>query len=250
MRHGNIELLNMDCMTMLREAKDNEWDLAIVDPQYGIGESMKTQSRPLMAKQKNGTRLYVSSARKHAVKEWDKERPSPEYFEQIRRVSKNQIIWGGNHFADLLPKSTGWIVWDKCNDESDQSDCELAWTSFDCGVRIIRYMWNGFLQGSASNGKIAEGNKKLNEERIHPTQKPTYIFRWLLNRHAKQSDRIVDTHAGSFPLGLACHDYGFALTATELDKDYYEDACKRFRGHVAQTKLFPVGGESKLNELL
>jgi len=233
-----IELLNIDCMELLKNTADNSYDLAILDPEYGIGESKRTQSRPLTAKQKNGSRLYVSSARKHKVKDWDLKRPSHEYFKQVQRVSKNQIIFGGNHFADLLPARSGWIIWDKLNEGSDQSDCELAWTSFKCGARKFTFMWNGFIQGRTDNGSIAQGNKKLNEERIHPTQKPVQLYRWLLKNYAKEGDKILDTHLGSGSIAIACHDYKFDLVGCELDTDYYNAALKRFNNHKAQQVLF------------
>lgn len=162
------EVFNMDCLPAMKKFKNNEFDIAIVDPQYGIGESKKTQSRPVMAKQKNGTKLFVSSARKHTAKDWDLKRPTKEYFNELRRISKNQIIFGGNHFDDLLPPSSGWIVWDKVNPESDQSDCELAWTSFKCGVRQIEYMWNGMIQGKS----FREGRNRTRKQKIELNKNP------------------------------------------------------------------------------
>lgn len=227
-----------DCMIGMKSFPDKYFDLAIVDPEYGIGESRRTQSRPLTAKQKNGTRLYVSTARKHKVKDWDLKRPPVEYFYELQRVSKNQIIWGGNHFADLLPARSGWIIWDKLNEESDQSDCELAWTSFKCGARKFEFLWNGFLQGCPENGRIAQGNKKLNEERIHPTQKPVKLYKWLLKNYAKEGDKILDTHLGSGSSRIAAYEMGFDFTGYEIDKDYFDAQEKRFRQHTSQFKLF------------
>lgn len=234
-----INLHHIDNMAFMKDVPDKFYDLAIVDPPYGIGESKKVQSRPLKAKQKNGTYLYVTGARKHKVSDWDNKRPDPEYFVELQRISKNQIIWGGNHMADLLPARSGWIVWDKLNSESDQSDCELAWTSFKCGCRKVEYLWNGFLQGREDNGRVAQGNKKLNEKRIHPTQKPVYVYKWLLNNYAEKGDKIFDSHSGSASLAIACEDYGFSLDACEIDEDYFKAAQKRLQQHQSQLTLIP-----------
>jgi site-specific DNA-methyltransferase (adenine-specific) len=226
-----------DCMEAMALMPDKAYDLAIVDPEYGIGESMKTQSRPLTAKQKNGTRLPVKGARKYEVKQWDKKRPSSEYFQELRRVSEHQIIWGGNYFADLLPASKGWIVWDKVNEKSDQSDCELAWTSFDRGLRKVTFLWNGFLQGqSILEGRFAKGNKKLNQQKIHPTEKPIPVYQWLLKNYAKPGWNILDTHGGSAAIAIACYEMGFDLDLWEIDEEYYHDAAVRFNQHVAKDK--------------
>jgi site-specific DNA-methyltransferase (adenine-specific) len=234
----NSETYLIDCMGYMKGLPDKHFDLAIVDPQYGIGESKKTQSRPLKSKQKNGNYLYVSSARKHAVKDWDLKRPAIEYFNEVRRISKNQVIWGGNHFADLLPARSGWIIWDKLNEGSDQSDCELAWSSFKCGARKFTFLWNGFLQGCPDDGTMAQGNKKLNEERIHPTQKPIKLYKWILKNYAKEGDKIFDSHLGSGSSRIAAHDMGFDFVGTEIDKDYFDASEKRFQQYKSQFKLF------------
>lgn len=225
-------------MDFMRKMPDKAYDLAICDPPYGIGESKRTQSRPITSKQANGSRLYVSTARKHMIKDWDLKRPDKSYFTEIQRVSKNQIIWGGNHFADLLPARSGWIIWDKLNEKSHQSDCELAWTSFKCGARKFTFLWNGFLQGSPENGKVAQGNKKLNEDRIHPTQKPIKLYRWLLKNYAQSGNIILDTHLGSGSSRIAAHEMGFDFTGFEIDKDYFEAQEKRFQQYKSQLKIF------------
>jgi site-specific DNA-methyltransferase (adenine-specific) len=235
---ANSVVYNLDCMEGMKQYPDKYFDLAIVDPQYGIGESKRTQSRPTTAKQKNGTRLRVKGARKHKVKDWDLKRPPIEYFIELQRVSRNQIIWGGNHFADLLPACSGWIVWDKLNSESDQSDCELAWTSFKRGVRKFEFLWNGFLQGRTDNGRVAQGNKQLNEPRIHPTQKPVPLYKWTLNGWANEGDKILDTHLGSGSSRIAADEYGFDFIGFEIDTEYFEDEEKRFSRHKQQLKMF------------
>lgn len=231
------EVLNIDCMEGMRGYPDKYFDLALLDPQYGIGESKRVQSRGIKVKQKNGTYLYISSGKKHAVKDWDLKRPDPAYFDEVRRVSKNQIIWGGNHFADLLPARSGWIIWDKLNEHSDQSDCELAWTSFKCGARKYTFLWNGFLQGRTDNGKIAQGNKKLNEKRIHPTQKPVSLYKWCLKNYTDSRSRILDTHLGSGSSRIAAYDMGYDFTGYEIDADYFAAQEKRFKQHIAQLKI-------------
>jgi site-specific DNA-methyltransferase (adenine-specific) len=145
------------------------------------------------------------------------------YFKELQRVSQNQIIWGGNYFADLFRASSCWLVWNK-KTVGNTADCELAWSSFNTAVRRFDYMWEGFWQE----------NMKDKEKRIHPTQKPVALYKWLLKNYAKEGDKIFDSHLGSGSIAIACHDYKFSLVGTELDKDYYEAACKRFKQHTSQ----------------
>jgi len=198
---------------------DKAFDLAIVDPPYGIGEDgEKNHSRGKLAKPK----LYTP-------KQWDREAPDKLYFDELIRVSQNQIIWGANHFISQVPiNSSCWIVWDKQNGENDFADCELALTTYNSAVRMFTFRWAGMLQG----------DMKRKETRIHPTQKPVALYKWLLSRYAKPGDKILDTHGGSGSICIACHDLGFDLTWMELDADYYKDACKRYKEHTAQTVLF------------
>jgi len=218
-----INLYNRDCLEAMREMADNSFDLAIVDPPYGIGASsakfMRTGTQTGNSKAIAG--LYKSS-------QWDNNIPSPEYFKELMRVSKNQIIWGGNYFIDHLYNSSCFVVWDKINGDNRYSDCELAWTSFKTGVRLFSYMWNGMLQEDMRN----------KEKRIHPTQKPTALYRWLLDKYAKKGDKILDTHLGSGSIAIACHEMKFDLTAFELDPDYFEMASKRLEAHQRQLTLF------------
>ena len=207
-----ITVTNEDNMQLMARYPDNYFDLAIVDPPYGIKRdgSIKTTS-------KHGGR------KAHTFKGWDNEIPNEKYFNELFRVSKNQIIWGANYFTKYLPKSMGWVFWDKgqriCN-----SDGELAFTSFQVALRVAEY------------NRV----ELLKEGTVHPTQKPIVLYKWLLDKYAKQGDKILDTHLGSGSIAIACHDYGFELTACELDAEYYEAAKKRFFNHSAQTKLFTV----------
>ena len=215
---GNITLYNADCMEVMKKFKDKEFDLAIVDPPYGINIDGGHIGGSVLAK----TTAYTK-------KDWDKEAPNEEYFKQLFRLSKNQIVFGANHFISRIPyDSSAWIVWNKLNGDNNFADCELAWTSFKTAVRKFDFRWAGMLQQ----------NMKDKEKRIHPTQKPVALYKWLLKNYAKEGDTILDTHFGSLSIGIACHDLGFELTAIELDKDYYEAGKKRLIEHQMQLTIF------------
>jgi site-specific DNA-methyltransferase (adenine-specific) len=210
---GNIKLYNADCMEVMKTFKDKQFSLAIIDPPYGIGRSGQTETFTKNPKHK----------RKHfADKGWDYEKPTSEYWQELFRVSKNQIIWGANYFTDYLPASMGWIFWDKGQDLS-MSDGELAYTSFDKALRRV---------------VINRGQLMVEGGTMHPTQKPIKLYKWLLKNYAKEGDTILDTHFGSLSIGIACHDMKFDLTAIELDKDYYEQAKQRLINHQRQLTLF------------
>ena len=225
---------NMDCMEYMRTLPDKAFDLAVVDPPYGIGED-GGKSRSKFVIQKNGNRLYVEDG--HYEKTgFDAAPPSKEFFNELFRVSKEQIIWGANYFT--LPRA-GAIVWDKCNDGSDQSDGEIAFNSMTNRVDIFRYMWRGMMQGkSISEGTTQQGNKALNEVRIHPTQKPVALYEWLLRKYAKEGWRILDTHLGSGSSRIAAYNLGFDFVGCEIDREYYEKQEERFAAHTAQMSLF------------
>ena len=198
----------------------NHFSLSIVDPPYGIGESgLTNKSRGLLA----------TSRDYRAFAGHDLEPASREYFDQLFRVSSAQIIWGANHFITRIAKdSSCWIVWDKENGQTDFADCELAWTSFSTAVRRFRYRWQGMLQQ----------NMKNKEQRIHPTQKPVALYKWLLRNYAKPGDTILDTHLGSQSSRIAAWDLGFDFTGYELDPDYFREGNERFERHRAQGNLF------------
>jgi len=213
-----VELLNIDCMEYMANCKDNEFDLAIVDPPYGIGEDgLKNHSRGKAAKSK-----------KYTPKNWDKETPSQEYFNELFRVSKNQIIWGGNYMIDKIKQpSMGWIFWDKGMEAQDFSDGELAYTSFNRALKKFDFMWNGMLQGDMKNKEI----------RIHPTQKPVALYKWLLHNYAEKGQRILDTHLGSGSSAIAAHYFGCDFVGCEIDEDYYLQTLKRYDLNTRQLKL-------------
>lgn len=214
------EVFNMDCMDYMRQFPDKHFELAIVDPPYGIGESQKKRENTISDKWKSPPKKM------HNPKTWDNESPSNKYFTELQRVSQNQIIWGANHFIENIPAANSpcWIVWDKLNGENDFADCELAWASFDTAVRKFNWLWNGF-------------QKQRPEDRIHPTQKPVALYKWLLKNYAKEGDKILDTHLGSGSSRIAAYDRGFDFYATELDKEYFDAGNKRFEQFKAQMKL-------------
>tara|TARA_R110000868_G_C10588622_1_gene739380 strand:+ start:43 stop:684 length:642 start_codon:yes stop_codon:yes gene_type:complete len=213
-----MNITNEDNMLLMARYPDNYFDLAIVDPPYGIN----------ISKSGNVGGGKLAKVKNYGKKEWDSSIPNKEYFIELQRVSKNQIIWGGNYMIEHLFNTPCFLIWDK-NNTGNFADAELAWTSFETSTRIFKYTWNGMLQQ-----KMGE----LKETRIHPTQKPADLYKWILDKYAKQGDKILDTHLGSGSIAIACHDYGFELTACELDKEYFDKAMLRINNHISQQKLF------------
>ena len=237
--YEGITLYNANCVDILAKFPNDFFDLAIVDPPYGIGAD-KPSKKPELVKQRNGEYLKVKSA-SYSSKNWDNV-PDIEYFNQLFMVSKNQIVWGCNYFSHVNFKS-GRIVWDKMNGLSDQYGCEIAYQSFNDRTDIVHYMWSGMFQGEKCSMRIEEamrqqGNKKLNEKRIHPTQKPVKLYKWLLTHFAKKGDKILDTHLGSGSSCIACHDLNFEMVGIEIDADFFNNARKRLMEHQAQKTLF------------
>ena len=202
-----LDIRNMDCMDLMSEYQDNHFELAIIDPPYGINASnMKMNNN------------------NHVFKSWDTNKPNKAYFNELFRVSQNQIIWGGNYFD--LPPFGCVLVWDKKQPEGVTfSMVEIAWTSFKSKSKVFYQFPSHVTQG----------------KKIHPTQKPVKLYKWLLEKYAKPGDKILDTHAGSCSIAIACHYMGFDLTACELDKDYYEAAMKRIKEETAQISMFDGG---------
>lgn len=218
---------NMDCMDGMKEFPDGYFDIAIVDPPYFSGPERRgfygKKISPIGVQ-----RIYEKSDC------WQV--PDEDYFKELFRVSKEQIIWGCNYFE--YPFRPGRIVWDKCNGNSDFSDCEIAYCSMHDSVRLFSYMWNGMFQGkSISEGTVQQGNKSLNEKRIHPTQKPVALYEWLLNRYANPGDIILDTHVGSASSLIACYRTNHPYVGFELDKHYYDLSKKRLDAEMAQMRL-------------
>lgn len=231
----NIKLINADWREVLPQYDRNWFDWAIVDPEYGREEHGGTD-RSGFVKQSNGKKLFVKDGN-YKKKSWDSEPAGEDYFAEIKRVSKEQIIWGCNYFDGLM--KDGRIIWDKCNEGSDQSDCEIAYNSSTDRVDLFRYMWRGMMQGkSITEGHIQQGNKKLNEKRIHPTQKPVALYRWILDKYCEPGQKILDAGFGSGSLAIACYKDGYDFVGCEIDKDYYESAKARLEKHKQQIKLF------------
>lgn len=211
---GNIRFFNCDCMYYMKQLKDKEISLSITDPPYGLDLANMNMG---IGKSKKASKI---KNRKWKPKNWDKETPTAEYFFELFRVSKNQIIWGGNYFD--LPPFKNYIIWDKEMPEGlSFADCEMAWTSFDKAPKMFRY--------SAYLDKASK---------FHPTQKPVKLYRWLLKNYAKPGDKIFDSHGGSMSIAIACDMEGFDLDICELDKDYFDAAVKRFNDYKKQLKLF------------
>ena len=201
-------------MEVMATFKDKQFDLAIVDPPYGIDLANMNMG---VGKSKKSSKIHN---RKWKPKDWDKNTPNKQYFNQLFRVSKNQIIWGGNYFE--LPPCYGYVIWDKEIPKGlSFSDCEMAWHSFKKAPRMFRY--SAYL------------DKK---SKVHPTQKPVKLYKWLLNKYAEKGITILDTHLGSGSIAIACHDLGYDLTGIELDKEYYDAAVKRFNQHKAQLQIW------------
>lgn len=219
-KQPKIELYNVDCMEYMSNCKDNEFDLAIVDPPYGIGESSND----------NKGRSKLAKSKDYGCKNWDDNAPNKEYFKELKRVSKNQIIWGANHFIQNIPEanSSCWIVWNKENGENDFADCELAYASFKTAVRKVDIRWHGMLQH----------NMKDKEIRIHPTQKPKMLYEWLLKKYAEKGNRILDTHLGSGSSAVAAYNYKFDFVGLEIDHEYFANAYQRFQNYKSQLTMF------------
>lgn len=225
---SGITLVNADCMEVLRRLPSKSYDLAIVDPPYFSGPEKRRYYGSFVSRTGVKRREYTPSSR------W--EVPSEEYFSELNRVAKHYIVWGCNYYSHIF--APGRIVWDKCNGESSFSDCEIAATDLIQSVRLFPFMWNGMLQGkSIDEGRVMQGNKKLNERRIHPTQKPVALYVWLLQRFARPGWNILDTHLGSGSSAIACHELGFPMLGIEIDPQYYRGARDRLAAYQTQVSL-------------
>ena len=213
-----LTITNEDNMELMARYPDKYFDLAIVDPPYGIDADVKNSQNKVQSKKS------ATKSKRYGSQLWDSNIPTDEYFDELIRVSKKQIIWGANYFGLV----GGMIYWHKNVTMPTYSTGELAWVSWLNKLDFVNISWHGMIQQDMSNKEI----------RIHPTQKPVALYKWLLDKYAKEGDKILDTHLGSGSIAIACHDYGFDLTACELDKEYFDKAMQRINNHTAQQKLF------------
>lgn len=253
-----MEITNEDNMALMARYGDDYFDLAFIDPEYGIGESSKNhKSRNTPVKQKNGKLLRCQNV-DYGNKDWDVKRPAIDFFIEIFRVSKYQAIFGANYFEELMGEShkpprrsvykeyllkhpKGIIIWDKVNGDNDFSDCEVIWTNLQFDSEIVYYMWSGMMQGkSIKHGTTQQGNKKLNEKRIHPTQKPVFIYIHIINFIKEHIDvsNVIDTGIGSGSSVIACDALGIQIIGCESDVDIYNSAINRIKVSRMQLKLF------------
>ncbi len=225
-----------DCREFMAQFRNNEFALAITDPPYFDGPN-KTGYYG-----KGYSSLGVQRAKHYdSLPAWAV--PDAEYFADLKRVAKHQIIWGANHFSDRFNSaSPGWIVWDKLNGASTFADAELAYCSMDCAVRVFRYVWNGMHQGQYG------GDKRLNEARIHPTQKPVALYEWILDNYAEAGHQILDTHLGSGSSAIAAIRRGFPFVGVELDETMFDAACARIEQAVKQPQLFAPERVAQIQE--
>jgi len=203
-------------MELMRDTPDNHFDLAIVDPPYGIDwmEQVKNPNKGKNWKQWDG-------------KEWDKAVPETEYFRELERVSRQQIVWGANYMGDILKPTPCWLIWDKMQEFSGAT-FEMAWTSFKSPAKAFR---------------MSRVEAYANQQKVHPTQKPVKLYNWILENYAEKGQRILDTHMGSGSIAIACHYFAAHLTATEIDEDYFNAACERIERETRQMDLFQQNAE-------
>ena len=222
-----IRLFNKCSFEAMKTMETGQYDLAIIDPPYGIKAGKDNRMTGSVMRIIRGKKEPWKG--KHDLKSWDDEAPSKDFFYELQRVSKNQIIFGANHFIENIPKanSSSWLIWDKKNGTSTNADAELAWTSFKSAVRIYRYKWYGFIKEDMKN----------KPEIIHPTQKPVPLYEWIISKYAKAGDRILDTHLGSGSIAIAAHNLHYNLDGYEVDKDYFKSAKKRINTHQRQLTI-------------
>lgn len=232
-----VNLINDDNVKFMKGLNDKAFDIGIIDPQTGQGEDGKHRSRNNhFLKQKNGEKLLIKNNHRH--KEWDDAPPTQEYWDEFFRVTKHQIIMCENYLHFEQKKdSPGRIVWNLLR-ENNFSACQVMWTDLSNKIDYFEYLWNGMMQGVAINSRVQQGNKQLNEKRIHPSQKPVIVYRHLLKNYCEKGWSVFDTHGGSASLAIACDQEGFSLTSIEKDMDIYNDSVKRFNDYKSQGTLW------------
>lgn len=233
---STIELYQVDCNIMMKQMPDKCIDLAIVDPPYG---TKRANNKKTIGKNHSRENSYCIRT-DYKNKKWDSEIPPKEYFKELKRVSINQIIWGGNYFTNYLEPVNSWIIWNKINTIPTYSDGEMAWSSLNKPMSIVPLKHSGFRRGQTigENSPIIYNIPFSGRMDINPIQKPVALYKWLLKNYAKPGDTILDTHSGSLSIAIACWDMGFDLTCFELDEDYFNEAVKRFKNHIKQLQIF------------
>lgn len=230
-----------DCVELMKTYPDNHFDLAVVDPPYGIKAVQRMYKG--RAGYVNPKEKYGVKKANHTMKDWDNERPNYEYWTELFRVSKNQIVWGANYFTDFLPVSRGWIFWDK-DVNGDFSKGELAWTSLDFALKKVLYVWDGMRQGQQINKTPCKGgNWKIGnpcglEKRDHPTQKPISLYDWIFNEFATEGMKILDTHLGSGSSRISADKAKLDFVGMEIDKEYFDLSEKRYQDYKSQLRLW------------
>lgn len=234
------DVFNMDCMEYMRGVPDKAFDLVLGDPPYGLHAS-KPKKKTDAVKQKNGS-VLTARCNDYTKKNWDAKIPPQTFFSELRRISRHRIIFGANYFG----LQGGMIVWDKINGDCDQMGCEIAYQSFNNRTDIVHFMWNGMMQGiycgrDVGKAMVQQGNKTLNEQRIHPTQKPVALYAWLLKEYAKEGWRIFDPMMGSQSSRIAAYKMGFDFVGCEIDREYFAKGCERFDAECLNRTKIPTG---------
>ena len=219
------KIIQGDCLEVMKEMEDNSVDLVLTDPPYGIGASNDSRMSGFYTVNLGGKKTKVQ-AKNYKKSDWDSFKPTKEYFDEIIRISKNQIIFGGNYFIEYLKNSSCWLVWDKMNGENNNADCELAWTSFKTAVRKHSFKWNGMLQQDMKN----------KEYRYHPTQKPLEVMKWILQNYSKEGDLVFDGFAGSGSTLIACEQLNRKWIGVEKNEYYVKDIKYRL-SNIQQTLI-------------
>jgi site-specific DNA-methyltransferase (adenine-specific) len=217
----------MDCIEGMKQYPDNHFDLAIVDPPYGIGADKAQNNAALSRIKAEGKSKAGRGWKLYHETDWDNETPTAEYWAELFRVSKNQIVWGGNYFTEYLPPKMGWIMWDKGQRDFSLADGELAWTSFDKALRIFEM----------SRGEALAKNNETGG-RFHPTQKPVKLYEWILKNYANEGDLILDTHLGSQSSRIAANKAGLDFVGFEIDKEYFDNGNERYNNFISQLRMF------------
>lgn len=237
--NNSIEITNEHNKLLMSRYPDNYFDIAIVDPPYFSGPEKRKyygNSTGNSFHSKTGVKQKIKRV-EYSTSDWSEQIPDVKFLNELIRVSKHQIIFGINYFefGDYHP---GRIVWDKVNNEYSFSDCEIALCTKHESVRLVRYMWNGMMQGESIHNPTKQiGDKRNNEKRIHPTQKPVKLYEYLLDRYTNEGDKVLDTHLGSGSIAIACHNLNRQLVASELDDEYFKSAVRRIELHISQSRL-------------